>query len=586
MFMMRFIAGNVLCALLAGAILLVKKIFAGKLPVKCQYRIWLIFLAYLGVLWLPGSVFRTLGSFWSSAAPSLSHAPSGSVQDVSTISGSSWMQDFSQSVSRIDLSFLSLISGGIWAAGIALYLFFFFLNAKKLHVLKKTGKEPDTAVADLFRECKACLLIHRNISLLESDVYSPLTYGLFHPVILIPFGMAEQFSLQEIRHILLHELIHIRHRDLYLNYILSFFRILYWFNPAVRAAFRHIRLDREIWCDHAVMKNCRESEVLDYGYTLLHFARLMQPSFSHDIRCQADSREQLKIRLQCIARFSPSGKETGRMGMAALALSAFLALFFLSFLHVFAAGSDRYTPEKPLSVRETDLSRFFKETRGCFAAYSFDGGEYLIYNEKMSRTRYSPDSTYKIYAALNAQENSVITPDHQTRRWDGQNYGFDAWNQDQNLGSAMRNSVNWYFQDLDRELGKKEIADFLARIHYGNCSVTGSTDDFWLESSLKISPLEQVVLLRQLYDNTMGFDERNVETVKGAMYLEENETGALYAKTGSGKVNGKEIRGWFTGWLETGSDTVFFAVYIEGSDGISGSQAAEIGKNILKSLDF
>ena len=93
-------------------------------------------------------------------------------------------------------------------------------------------------------------------------------------------------------------------------------------------------------------------------------------------------------------------------------------------------------------------------------------------------------------------------------------------------------------------------------------------------------------MLRQLYDNTMGFDERNVETVKRAMYLEENETGALYAKTGSGKVNGKEIRGWFTGWLETGSDTVFFAVYIEGSDGISGSQAAEIGRNILKSLDF
>ena len=75
----------------------------------------------------------------------------------------------------------------------------------------------------------------------------------------------------------------------------------------------------------------------------------------------------------------------------------------------------------------------------------------------MSKQRVSPDSTYKIYSALFALESNVISPRRNKQIWDGTVYPIKEWNTNQNLSTALQNSVNWYFQHLDQKVGKKQL---------------------------------------------------------------------------------------------------------------------------------
>ena len=90
-------------------------------------------------------------------------------------------------------------------------------------------------------------------------------------------------------------------------------------------------------------------------------------------------------------------------------------------------------------------SGLFGSYDGSFVLYNAGADIWEIYNEKGAGTRVSPESTYKIYDSLMALESGIITPDSSSMTWDGTEYGFDAWNSDQDLTTAMQNSVNLVF---------------------------------------------------------------------------------------------------------------------------------------------
>ena len=73
------------------------------------------------------------------------------------------------------------------------------------------------------------------------------------------------------------------------------------------------------------------------------------------------------------------------------------------------------------------------------------------------------------------------------------------------------------------------------------------------------------------------FDEKNVEAVKDAIKIDDG----FYGKTGTGMINGKEINGWFVGFVEQADNVYFFATNINGYDNAFGSTAADITIEIL-----
>lgn len=102
-----------------------------------------------------------------------------------------------------------------------------------------------------------------------------------------------------------------------------------------------------------------------------------------------------------------------------------------------------------------------------------------------------------------------------------------------------------------------------------------------MESSLKISPVEQVELLKRLYQNDLPFKAEHMEMLKETLSLSEKDGAALYGKTGTGTVNGKVIHGWLVGFVERDGKTYFFATSVEGEDEAGGSVATRITLSIL-----
>ncbi len=101
---------------------------------------------------------------------------------------------------------------------------------------------------------------------------SPATIGWLHPVVLLPPACEDQ-PLDQTADILRHELHHILRRDWLLERIACSIRALLFFQPALSAALRHLRIERELACDQAVLAACPDSR-LHYAESLLQAARL------------------------------------------------------------------------------------------------------------------------------------------------------------------------------------------------------------------------------------------------------------------------------------------------------------------------
>lgn len=109
--------------------------------------------------------------------------------------------------------------------------------------------------------------MRRPVRLRCSDrVDTPLTYGVFRPVVLLPKGMG---ACAETRFVLAHEVAHIRRLDLVKKYVLAAALCLHWFNPLVWAMWLLANRDIELACDEAVVRRIGHDARSSYARTLI-----------------------------------------------------------------------------------------------------------------------------------------------------------------------------------------------------------------------------------------------------------------------------------------------------------------------------
>ncbi|MGF7087996.1 bla regulator protein BlaR1 [Kroppenstedtia sanguinis] len=579
------VIGWIISSLTIAVILLIKKVFQKQLSAKWQYHLWFFLLIALSLPLLPSHLLnfgnhlpffeRNQGNPWE--LPANTTGDHGGQKD--------WSQDFTISVNPLLPDFLHIVIAGIWMAGIVVVSVLTVKACLKIRKIRKsTSKIKNEEVLLLFEQCKLDLNLSRNIYVGKSPlVKSAMTFGLFKTYVVLPTHFEDWLSMKELKYIFLHELHHYKNKDILTNDLLAIFQILYWFNPLVWIAFREMRLDREIACDHAVLNTLVPQDYVEYGNTMIHVAdKVSQPENFVLANQLNGSKKQLKKRIEKIANFTAESKLLKRKSFAIFMLVGIFVASQIPFISAMAKDHTRYDFKNERTVHE-DLSKYFTGLDGGFVLYDMQADRYHIYNENHSTLRVSPDSTYKIFSALYALESKIITQENSTLKWNGKTYPYQAWNQDQDLYTAMSNSVNWYFEDLDKKSQRKDLQAFLKQIRYGNTDFSGGNGQYWLESSsLKISPVEQVQLLQAFYTNQFGFSEKNIQTVKDTIRLEEKAGKQLSGKTGTGAVNHKNINGWFIGYVETGENTYFFATNIRDDDHAQGSRAAKITLSILK----
>ncbi|WP_163581416.1 BlaR1 family beta-lactam sensor/signal transducer [Gracilibacillus saliphilus] len=566
-------------------IMLIRKIFKNQLSSKWQYNLWFILLIALTIPLLPTDLLDVGTKLtWNGNQNSILSSSNTSTANLVADSGGNWMKDLSISVNRFDLTLFNQLITIIWMTGMLVIIALTIHAWIKLQRIKKsTSNIENPEIQRLFEQCKQSLHISRKLVLVKSPlIKSPMTFGIFKTYIILPHDAKAWLSKDDVKYILLHELNHYKSKDIVTNYLVVLFQILYWYNPLIWIAFREMRLDREIACDSAVLKVLGQNHYAAYGNTIIKFAdkSLFHSKFAMASQLTS-SKQQLKKRIEWIATFTTESKLLKLKSIVIFIVLAGIVVCQVPVVSAIPYGEDRINFDNKQTVYE-DLSTFFSGYDGTFVLYDLQKAQYLIYNKDKSVLRVSPNSTYKVYSALFALESGVITPQHTSMEWDEKTYPHETWNQNQNLFTAMENSVTWYFQKLDKKIGKERIQANFEKIKYGNQNVSGRIEDYWLESSLKISPIEQVQTLKDFYTNQYGFNEKNVELIKDAIKLETKGHVTLYGKTGTGTVNDKNVNGWFIGYVETKSNTYFFATNIENGHHAQGSIAVEITKSILK----
>lgn len=585
-FSIHFLFCNIFISIIIGAMILVKKILGKFLSSYSQYRIWFLLPV---ILFLPFFPIRPAGFsqliLWLRSAKSIflptavSAAPATAAHPLPT---SDWMNDFSISVTRTSFPAVSYLPFALWACGMLAMIFFMVKSRIRLLEIERSALLLQNQKArKLYKKCAAEMGIKRDIPVYSTAfLKSPIIVGMLRPRIYIPIHLISDYNETDMRYMLLHELQHYKHWDCLINCLMNLAAIVYWFNPVVWCALKQARSDREIACDTFVLQMLDADDYIGYGNTLLNFAQKVSHSPFSLATGIGGSAKQIRKRILNIASYRPPTKRLKIRERILFAIMIALLLESTALIPVLASDTRVPLPADAV-VRIEDLSDYFDGVEGSFVLYNSNADTWDIYNEELATKRFSPDSTYKIYSALFALENQMITPSSSSLKWDGQQYPFPEWNQDQTLASAMHHSVNWYFQELDRQAGFDALMDFYQKIDYGNHDLSGGLPEFWMESSLKISALEQVELLKKLYTNEFHFDNANVQAVRDSLTLSVSGQAVLSGKTGTGVVNGKNINGWLIGYVETISNTWFFATNIQGSDHADSTRASEITLRIL-----
>lgn len=286
------------------------------------------------------------------------------------------------------------------------------------------------------------------------------------------------------------------------------------------------------------------------------------------------------------------------MRLRATFLTTLLLLVTLGCVKTTGAGSVVNTTPTQSNATPTqpDLASYFKPfPAGAFVLYDLKRDSYLRYNEARCRERFSPFSTFKIPNSLIGLDTGVIADAEYVIKWDKQKYPahdeetlpFKDWWQDQTLRTAIKRSVVWYYRELALKVGEKRMQEYVEKLDYGNEDTSGPLNNFWLNSSLKISADEQVEFLKRLYKEELPVSKRSIKIVKEIATLEQTPEYKLSGKTGGGPLAENRFLGWFVGYLETKENTYFFATQIEGPTYISiRDERIALTKRILAGLSY
>src|SRR4030095_10121312 len=110
------------------------------------------------------------------------------------------------------------------------------------------------------------------------------------------------------------------------------------------------------------------------------------------------------------------------------------------------------------------LAHFFTDNKveGCFALFNNGTGKFTVHN--LSRYRdssYQPASTFKIVNSLIGLQTGKITNDSMVIKRDGAKRWIPEWNQDLSMYRAFRFSSVWYYQEVARRIGMKDMQYYL-----------------------------------------------------------------------------------------------------------------------------
>ncbi|HDB8673648.1 beta-lactam sensor/signal transducer BlaR1 [Staphylococcus hominis] len=493
------------------------------------------------------------------------------------------VHEFTTDIHKFNWDSIDNICTVIWIVLVIILSFKFLNSLLYLKYLKKQSlylneKEKDKINKILFNH-----QYKRNIVIRKAEsIHSPITFWYGKYIILIPSLYFKSINDKKLKYIILHEYAHAKNRDTLHLIIFHIFSIAMSYNPLIQIVKRKMIHDNEVEADRFVLNNINKNEFKSYAEAIMDSV-LKTPFFNKNILSHSFNGKKSLLKRRLINIKEANLKKQSKLILIFVCIFTFFIMIIQSQFLMGQSLTD-YNYKKPLQsdYQILDESKNFGSNSGSFVMYSMKKDKYYIYNEKESRKRYSPDSTYKIYLALFGLDRHIISDKNSRMLWNHNHYPFDSWNKDQDLNTAIQNSVNWYFERISNQISKNYTYDQLKQLNYGNKNL-GSYKAYWLEDSLKISNLEQVIVLKNMMEQNNHFSKNEKKQLSSSLLIRKNENYALYGKTGTGIVNGKYNNGWFVGYVITNHDKYYFSTHLS-DEKASGENAKLINEKILKEM--
>ncbi len=322
-------------SLIVVSILLSKIIIKDRIGIRFQYAIWFILILRLLLPFTPStnvSIYNyvpfTTPVFVTSDESMMKSIPASSLSKEENRN-----IIFNENEEHTTITYLAMIKKVLpflWIFGACVIgLVVFINNWLFLKRIKKCPQINDQHVLSILNDCKSLMNISKDIYLVETNLdRTPCVLNFMKPIIIIPVKSLEECNLNHLKYIFLHELAHVKRKDIFINYIVSFLCIIYWFNPLIWYGFLKMREDREICCDSLALSVLSEDEVTNYGFTIINLAELsLRAPYLPVVAGIINKKSRIKRRIIMIKLFR---KNSYRITSITLALLLIAGMIFLT----------------------------------------------------------------------------------------------------------------------------------------------------------------------------------------------------------------------------------------------------------------
>ncbi|MCI8987746.1 MAG: M56 family metallopeptidase [Lachnospiraceae bacterium] len=279
----------------------------------------------------------------------------------------------------------------VWCAGMIPAVLFFVISYLRCLMEFRTALPVRSHYVEKWLEQQT---LKRPVLVRQSDrISTPLTYGIFRPVILMP-KKTDWKNEKQLQYILTHEYVHIYRYDTVTKLLAACALCVHWFNPFVWVMYRLFNRDIELACDESVIRQFGEKSKSAYSLMLVNMEAAKSGLLPF---CNNFSKNAVEERITAIMKMK-------KTSLFAICIAAMLIVGVTTTFATSAAGSDRESN----TVQGTDFSdeEFDKLLSEPDTGR---GGQETIEEEQESREY--PNGTEEDYRSL----LELKTADYQTR---------------------------------------------------------------------------------------------------------------------------------------------------------------------------
>ena len=227
----------------------------------------------------------------------------------------------------------------VWCAGMIPAALFFVISYLRCLMEFRTALPVRSHYVEKWLEQQT---LKRPVLVRQSDrISTPLTYGIFRPVILMP-KKTDWKNEKQLQYILTHEYVHIYRYDTVTKLLAACALCVHWFNPFVWVMYRLFNRDIELACDESVIRQFGEKSKSAYSLMLINMEAAKSGLLPF---CNNFSKNAVEERITAIMKMK-------KTSLFAICIAAMLIVGVTTTFATSAAGSDRESN----TVQGTDFS--------------------------------------------------------------------------------------------------------------------------------------------------------------------------------------------------------------------------------------